>query len=112
METDIEIHEYEGQWLAVEPDSSTHTFPNEAEACAFQRGYRVALGLDPMTGEARTNTIPPLDLARDFHTLTSSEVSQVLAAADAAKYRKPKDANGSRARYYWAKLQRDARRPT
>lgn len=56
------------------------------------------------------STTPPLDLARDFHTLTSAEVEMVLAAADAAKYRKPRNANGSRARMYWAKLQREARR--
>lgn len=57
------------------------------------------------------NPLPTLpDLSRDFHTLTSDEVAAVLAHADAAKYRKPSTANGSRARYYWAKLQREAGR--
>jgi hypothetical protein len=34
----------------------------------------------------------------DFHALTSDEVEAVLRAAEAAGYRKPKNANGSRAR--------------
>lgn len=50
----------------------------------------------------------PLD--KDFHELTSGEVETVLAAADAAHYRKPRNANGSRGRYYFAKLQREWRR--
>lgn len=49
-------------------------------------------------------------IAADFHTLTSDQVESVLAAADAARYRKPRNANGSRARYYHARLQRLANR--
>jgi hypothetical protein len=41
----------DGNWLAVLSDNTQHTFPTEVEARAFQRGYRVALGCDPMTGE-------------------------------------------------------------
>lgn len=41
---------------------------------------------------------------RDFHTLSTGEVEQVLAAADLVKYRKPRSANGSRARYFHARL--------
>lgn len=49
-------------------------------------------------------SLPPI--TKDFYELSSSEVDVVLTHADAAKYRKPKNANGSRGRYYWAKLQR------
>lgn len=49
---DVDVMESaEGKWLAAQPDNTEHCFPSEEEACAFQRGYRVALGLDPMTGE-------------------------------------------------------------
>lgn len=51
-----------------------------------------------------------ISLARDFFTLSASEVGRVLDAADAAKYRRPKNANGSRGRYFFASLQRAANR--
>lgn len=38
----------------------------------------------------------------DFHTLSSGDVESLLKEADAVKYRKPKNANGSRARYFYA----------
>ena len=47
-----------------------------------------------------------IDLRKDFYTLSSSEVAQVLELADLVKYRKPKQANGSRGRYFFAYLQR------
>ncbi len=50
------------------------------------------------------------DLNRDFHALDSSQVEGVIAAADAARYRAPRNANGSRARYFHAYLQRAAAR--
>ena len=43
---------------------------------------------------------------RDFHELSSSNVDELLKAADHYKYRKPKNANGSRSRYFFARLQR------
>ncbi len=46
----------------------------------------------------------PLD--SDFHALRSSEVDGVIAAADSRGYRKPRNANGSRARYFHAYLRR------
>ncbi len=49
-------------------------------------------------------------LQRDFCTLSSSEVQRVLDEADEAGYRKPKNANGSRGRYFHALLQRRKRR--
>lgn len=45
----------------------------------------------------------------DFHALRSSQVDALLTAADRYKYRKPKNANGSRARYFHAYLQRVCR---
>ena len=42
----------------------------------------------------------------DFHTLNSSQVSVLLEFADEFKYRKPKNANGSRGRYFHAYLVR------
>lgn len=43
----------------------------------------------------------------DFFELNIDEVRRVLAAADLVKYRKPVNANGSRARYFHARLMRD-----
>ena len=45
-------------------------------------------------------------LGLDFFTLSGSAVLLILEAADAWKYRKPKNANGSRARYFYAYLNR------
>lgn len=44
--------------------------------------------------------------SQDFHTLSSSQVDSILAEADRAGYRKPKNANGSRARYFYSLWQR------
>lgn len=49
-------------------------------------------------------------LETDFHTLDTSRVESVLEFADLHKYRKPRAANGSRARYFFAHVQRVARR--
>lgn len=45
----------------------------------------------------------------DFHVLSSAQVDGLLDVADRFKYRKPKNANGSRARYFHARLQRMCR---
>lgn len=45
----------------------------------------------------------------DFHTLSTSTVESLLAWADHYKYRKPKNANGSRGRYFHNLMQRRAR---
>ena len=47
----------------------------------------------------------------DFHALRSSQVDQVIYAANARGYKAPKNANGSRARYFHAYLIRAAARP-
>lgn len=49
-------------------------------------------------------------LDADYHQLSSLEVERVLAAADERKYRKPRNANGSRGRYFHALLVRAARK--
>jgi len=46
----------------------------------------------------------------DFHALPSAVVDALIAEADAYGYRKPRNANGSRARYFHAYLSRTAAR--
>lgn len=48
-----------------------------------------------------------IDFSADFHTLGSSQALALADAAKAAKYRKPKNANGSTARYFFAYLNRE-----
>lgn len=50
-----------------------------------------------------------IEIGADFHTLNSSTVESLLAWAVHADYRKPQQANGSRAQYYHAMLQRRAK---
>lgn len=45
----------------------------------------------------------------NFHVLSPSKVDELVTAAIAAKYHKPKNANGSRGRYFHAYLQRACR---
>lgn len=47
-------------------------------------------------------------IGSDFHTLSSTHVEALLAEADRVRYRKPPQANGSRARYFHDLLQRRA----
>lgn len=49
-------------------------------------------------------------IGADFFTLTPSTVCRLLEWADSCHYRKPRNANGSRGRYFHAKLQREAQR--
>lgn len=44
--------------------------------------------------------------ADDFHRLNAGQVEALLEHADAHKYRKPANANGSRGRYFHAYLSR------
>lgn len=55
-----------------------------------------ALGFDPKS--------PP-----DFHSLDSGKVEALLMLADERKYRKPKNANGSRARSFYGYVTRTAK---
>lgn len=50
--------------------------------------------------------LPGLDLAADFHTLNSETVQRLADTARAVGYRKPRNANGSTARYFFAYLAR------
>jgi hypothetical protein len=50
-----------------------------------------------------------LNVNQDFHALRSSQVDALLECAIAAKYQAPFNANGSRARYFHAKLIREAK---
>lgn len=56
-------------------------------------------------------TLRSLNIAvdQDFHTLNRTQVDVLLSEANRVRYQKPKNANGSRARYFFALLQRRAR---
>jgi hypothetical protein len=47
-----------------------------------------------------------IDTRADFHTLTSSQVEAILEAAKESGYRKPKNASGSTARYFFQAVAR------
>lgn len=59
---------------------------------------------------AALNILTRLGIApgANFHTLDSATVENLLLAADLERYRAPRNANGSRARYYHDMLQRRA----
>lgn len=50
-----------------------------------------------------------ISLGADFLSLRTTQVDSLLAWADHYKYRKPKLANGSRARYFHDLIQRRAK---
>lgn len=66
---------------------------HKAGACLDAREILRACNIDP-TGD------------QDFYTLRASQVDALLEHADRERYQKPRDANGSRGRYYYARLQR------
>ena len=45
---------------------------------------------------------------KDFHAMPSADVESLVLWADRLRYRAPKNANGSRARYFHAYLRRRA----
>jgi hypothetical protein len=51
-----------------------------------------------------------IDPSVDFFTLGYDDIEALLAEADRVRYRKPKNANGSRARYFHARLERQLAR--
>lgn len=51
-----------------------------------------------------------IDIHSDFFTLSQFQVCTLVYLAKQQKYRKPKSANGSTARYFFARLQRQANR--
>lgn len=48
-------------------------------------------------------------VGQDFFTLRTSQVEALLKEADQHRYRRPPNANGSRARYFYEMIQRRAR---
>ena len=50
------------------------------------------------------------ELNADYHTLDSNQVHRVVMEARQYGYRKPKNANGSTGRYFFAFVQRRAHR--
>lgn len=48
-----------------------------------------------------------IDIGQDFFTLSFFQVAALVEMAKIQRYYKPKNANGSRARYYFVALQRD-----
>ncbi len=50
-----------------------------------------------------------IHVGQNFFTLSNSQVCGLIEAADFARYQKPANANGSRARYFHDRLQRQAR---
>lgn len=57
---------------------------------------------------ATVMTVAQCDPYASFHSLSSSAVEALLRLADDDGYRVPRNANGSRARYYHARLVRAA----
>ncbi len=64
MENDVDVMErdslddehaaqFQKPWLVVLPDGAVEQYDTEDGACARQREWREAHGLDPMTGEKR-----------------------------------------------------------
>lgn len=47
-----------------------------------------------------------IDPKADYHTLSSSQVDVITQEAEENKYRKPKDANGSKSRMFFYAVQR------
>lgn len=53
-----------------------------------------------------------IPIGADFHTLPSGKVFSLLCWMDSCGYRKPRNANGSRGRYFHDMMQRRAKRIT
>lgn len=51
-----------------------------------------------------------IHVGESFHALNGSQVSALLVEADLRRYQQPRNANGSRARYFHDMLQRRAQR--
>lgn len=70
------------------------------------RGYRYPH--DQITrAQAKTMAqVMGIDLEKDFFQLGSFEVGYLVELAKATKYRRPKNANGSLGRYFYAHLQK------
>jgi hypothetical protein len=49
-------------------------------------------------------------LGTDYHALTSAQVEALLEEARRVRYQRPRNANGSRARYFYSRVRRVADR--
>ena len=49
-----------------------------------------------------------MNVSQDFYTLSNEQVEGLVTEAKRIKYQRPKNANGSLARYFHAKLLREA----
>lgn len=60
--------------------------------------------------QAAKATLAAMNIAigQDFHTLNTAQVELLLDEAKRVRYQKPANANGSKARYFHARLQRQA----
>jgi hypothetical protein len=65
--------------------------------------------LDPWAARAIL-TVAGCSIDSDFHALSTAKVEALRVQADARGYRKPKNANGSRLRYFHAYCVRQARK--
>lgn len=74
-----------------------------------QRNESLEEALDPDRARATLKSCG-IDVGANFHALRSEHVDKLLSAAKEHKYRKPKNANGSTARYFHERLQRHASR--
>lgn len=61
-----------------------------------------------LNAQQALETLSPqgIDFKADFFTLPPSAIELLLEEADRQKYRKPKNANGSRGRYFYTAIQR------
>jgi hypothetical protein len=66
--------------------------------------------IDQRLAARETLSAASVPIGADFHTLTSEQVGRLLAEAEMQHYRRPRFANGSRARYFHDMLQRRAQR--
>ena len=74
------------------------------QAIHKQRGVIMAVHYASVSGMLNSAGI---SITQNFFTLNSSQVLELVEMAKIQRYYKPKNANGSRARYYFAALQRD-----
>jgi hypothetical protein len=62
--------------------------------------YSDAVHLCEVCGIVRINVFPVQGTIQDWHSMGNDQKDAILLAADLWKYRKPKNANGSRGRYF------------
>lgn len=63
-----------------------------------------------ITPETARDILHRCNAVRDFHAMPSDDVARLVSFADEYRYRAPRDANGSRGRYFHAYLTRLAAR--